>query len=314
MTSTSPLRTSLSAALVALVAGAALGPYPVVAQAPDRGPVVANLGFGARAQGLGGAFQPGEADPDAVFVNPALAAMAGGFGLGWQRFDTEGTALSLSTARDWFGGGIFGGVQMLDWAGGDGPGTHSGGVDPLLAEGGPGATDMALTLGYGRSLFGLRAGVSARYLLQRSGPSNAAALAVDLGLAHRVGPGWLHLAGRNLGGPTTWGEREVDLPTEIGLGWGAYGRPLGPLDLGAAVDVTRRADGEWLVGGGLEFGYWPVRGRTFVARVGAHSIPEGEANPFTLGGSFWGDDLVLDYAFQSVDGTDGIHRITLGWR
>ena len=78
--------------------------------------------------------------------------------------------------------------------------------------------------------------------------------------------------------------------------------------------MTRRADGEWVVGGGLEFGYWPVRGRTFVARIGARTIPEGEASPLSLGGSFWGDDLVVDYAFQPVDGTDGVHRITLGWR
>ncbi len=298
----------------AVLALAALVPGSGHAQTPARAPLVLGIDGSTRAMGLGGAFQPGEGDPDAVFVNPALAALAGGFSLGWHRFDTESTALTLSTAREWYGGGIFGGVQVLDWGGGEGPGTYAGGVDGLTREGGAGAADVALSLGYGRSLFGLRAGITGKYLLQRAGASNAATMAVDVGLARRLGPGWIHLAGRNLGAPTTWGTREVDLPTEVGLGWGSYGRPLGPLDVGAAAEVTRRADGEVIFGGGLEFGYWPLRGRTFVARVGARSIPEGDASPLTLGGSYWGDDLVLDYAYQPVEGTDGIHRITLGWR
>ena len=300
--------------LALLIVGvAAPPPSELGAQAPERAPVVLGLGSGARALGLGGAFQPDAGDADAVFVNPALAAQAGGFALGWQRFDAESTMFSLSTASDWYGGGVFGGVQVLDWTGAA-PGQYPGGVDPLLGEGGPGGSEMALTVGYGRSLFGLRAGVGAKYLVQRVGASNAATVALDLGLARQLGPGWLHLTGRNLGAPTTWGDTDVDLPTEVALGWGAYGQPIGPLDLGAAVEVSRRADGELLAGGGLEFGYWPVRGRTFVGRIGLRRVPEGEAAPVSFGGSYWGDALVIDYGFHPVDGTDGIHRITLGWR
>lgn len=301
---------------LALLASIGLGltlPQGIVAQAAERGPAVLGIGAGARAEGLGGAFQPGASDPNAAFVNPALAALANGFALGWQRFDTEATALTLATAGDWYGGGVFGAIEVLDWNGAA-PGQYAGGIDPLLGEGGPGASEVAVSVGYGRSLFGLRAGIGAKYVTQRIGTTNAATLAVDLGLAQRLGPGWLHLAVRNVGGPTDWGQVEVDLPTEVALGWGAYGRPLGPLDVGGAVDVTRRADGEWLAGGGVEFGYWPVRGRTFVGRVGFRSIPEGEASPVSLGGSFWGDALVLDYAFHPVDGTDGVHRVTVGWR
>ena len=309
-----PAAISLATLLALFGAGVtASAPNELRAQAPERAPVVLGLGSGARSLGLGGAFQPDAGDPNAVFVNPALAAMAGGFALGWQRFDSEGTLLSLSTAGDWYGGGVFGGVQVLDWTGAV-PGQYPGGVDPVLAEGGPGSTEMALSVGYGRSLFGLRAGVGAKYLLQRVGASNAATLALDLGVARQLGPGWLHLTGRNLGAPTTWGSTDVELPTEVALGWGAYGQPVGPLDLGGAVDVSRRADGELVARGGLEFGYWPIRGRTFAGRVGVRTVPEGEASPVSFGGSFWGDALVIDYGFQPVDGTDGIHRITLGWR
>ncbi len=299
--------------LFAAVCLAVTAPQSVWAQAAERGPVVLGIGTGARAEGLGGAFQPGANDPNAAFVNPALAAIADGFRLGFERFDTEGTAASLSTASDWYGGGVFGAIQVLDWNGAP-AGQYPGGLDPLLEAGQPGSTELALSAGYGRSLFGVRAGIGAKYLMQRIGDSNAATVAVDLGLAQRLGPGWIHFAVRNLGEATNWSEGDVELPTEVALGWGAYGRPLGPLDVGGAIDVTRRADGEWLTRGGLEFGYWPVRGRTFVGRVGLRSVPEGDASPVSFGGSFWGDSIVLDYAFHSVDGTDGVHRFTLGWR
>ncbi|MEK9507353.1 hypothetical protein V3331_16190 [Gaopeijia maritima] len=300
-------------ALLAVLALATL-PSAARAQAPERGPVVVDLAFGARGLGMGGAFQTDAGDPDAVFVNPALAAQAGGFSLGAQRFDTESTAFSISTARAWYGGGIFGGIRHLDAAGATAPGLHTGGIDPLLAGGGTGASETALTLGYGRELFGLRTGVSTSWLQQRYGASNAATFSFDLGVSTDLGPGTVHLAARNLGSATTWGAREVELPSTVAAGWGAYGRQLGPLDWGGAVTAARRADGEWTYGGGLEFGYWPVRGRTFMARIGAQSVPDTDASPLTFGGSYLGDELVIDYAFQAVDGFDGVHRITLGWR
>lgn len=306
----SPIRLALLALLIAPL-GAPAGAH---AQTPQRGPVVIDLSHGARGLGMGGAFQPDAGDPDAAFVNPALAAQAGGFALGIQRFDRESTALSLATARPWHGGGIFGGVRHLDGSGVAGPGLYSGGIDPLLSGSGRGASETAITLGWGRELFGLRTGISGSWLQQRYGASNAATFSFDAGVSTGLGPGTAHLAARNLGSPTRWGDREVDLPTTVEAGWGAYGMQLGALDWGGAVELGRRADGEWVVGGGVEFGYWPVRGRTFMARIGAQSVPEGDASPLTLGGSFHGDELVIDYAFQAVDGFDGVHRLTLGWR
>jgi hypothetical protein len=64
-------------------------------------------------------------------------------------------------------------------------------------------------------------------------------------------------------------------------------------------------------------GYWPVRGRTFVGRLGAQVVPEGsDASPFTFGFAFWGDDLVVEWAFQPFDGApeSGTHRFSIGWR
>lgn len=305
--------------LAALVGGACLlAAYapPVAAQAPDRSPAVLQFPAGARALGLG-AFQPDAGDSDAVFVNPAWASEAGGFGIGWLRFGAGATALTMSAATDAFGGGVALGLRSFSHAGpmvGPQPAAGTGGVDPYFDETGRPVHETVATLAWGRSLFGLRVGVAAAWIDQRLDGSNATTFAFDLGLATGLGPGEVGLAVRNLGSNPTFGPREAELPTEVSLGWGAYGKPVGPLDLGAAFDVTRRADGEVVAGGGLEFGYWPIQGRTFVARVGARRVPEGEASPITLGGSFWGDDLVVEYGWQAVDGTDGVHRITLGWR
>jgi hypothetical protein len=299
---------------VAVLAGA--GPLDVAAQAPARAPAVVQFPAGARALGLG-AFQPDANDSDAVFVNPAWASTAEGFGVGWHRIGDASTALTMSAATDAFGGGVALGVRTFSHAAGtfgSPPAVGAGGVDPYLEESERPTHETVATLAWGRSLLGIRVGIGASWIDQRVGSDNASTYAFDVGLATSLGPGEVGLAVRTLGAAPTFGESEPELPTEISLGWGAYGRPVGPLDLGTAVEVMRRADGEVVVGGGLEFGYWPVRGRTFVARVGARSVHEGEASPLVLGGSFWGDDLVLEYGWQPVDGTEGVHRVTLGWR
>jgi hypothetical protein len=73
---------------------------------------------------------------------------------------------------------------------------------------------------------------------------------------------------------------------------------------------------EVIPGGGLEVGYWPVRGRTFVARAGVRRVPEGEGSPFSAGLAFWGDDLVVEWAWRPFgDPVDeATHRFSVGWR
>lgn len=98
------------------------------------------------------------------------------------------------------------------------------------------------------------------------------------------------------------------------MGGGFYGRPTGPLDFGMAAEISRRADGEFLAGGGIELGYYPVVGRNFVGRVGFRNVPEGEAKPFSVGGSYWGDDLVVEWGWHPIDGNGGMHTLSVGWR
>ena len=71
------------------------------------------------------------------------------------------------------------------------------------------------------------------------------------------------------------------------------------------------------ISGGLEIGYWPIRGRTFVARVGFQDPPAGSGlSPVSLGFAFWGDDITVEWAFRAYDGTEssGTHRFGLRWR
>ncbi len=263
--------------------------------------------------GLGQAFQAAP-DADAVFYNPALASRAEGFALGVHWLTDAARAFTVSAAMPWWGGGVAVGLQSLEYGVGGASSLGIGGVDRLLTDGPTAVSELAATLAFGREFFGVRVGAAARLVDQRVGGSRRQEIVGDVGLAHDLGPGTIALAVRHLGASDLDAQTPWDPPTDVTLGWSAYGRQVGPLDLGVATAVTRRDDGEFLYGGGVELAYWPVRGRTFVARIGGRTVPEGDASPVTFGGSYWGDVLIVDYAFQPMDGGDGLHRFTLGWR
>jgi hypothetical protein len=304
------------AAVVAATVTAPCLPGHAAAQTPEREPAVLELAPGARALGLGLAPQIGADDPDLAFVHPALATGLDGFHIGTSLFQGGGTGYSLSAATsDWFGGGVAASLHTLEYLS-LGAGRRPGGLDPLFDEdeSGVGVSEMAATLTYARNLFGVDLGVSGRVTTQRFDGSSITTAMADVGASLPVGPLTAALSIRNVGREPELAGESLRLPTEVVLGVGGYGAEVGPLDLGLAAQLARRDDGEFLYGGGLEVGYWPIRGRTFVGRVGFRSVPEGDASPVTFGGSFWGDDLVLEYAFQPVSGEDGLHRITVGWR
>ena len=121
------------------------------------------------------------------------------------------------------------------------------------------------------------------------------------------------LAAQNLGPGIEYRGRDYDLPLRVALAASsAQAMPLGPFDLGAAAEVSWTRHGDVVPAGGLELAYWPVSGRTFFVRAGARRAVEGE-RPFTLGGGFAGDKLVLDYAYVPYeDGSS--HRVGLRWR
>jgi hypothetical protein len=299
-------------ASIVAVALLAISPGSTAAQTPGRAAPLLELPAGARAVGLGGAAQLGAADSDHLFQHPAYLGVGGFRATAWL-VDASASALSLSTGTGAFGGRVALGVRAAEWTGAA-PGESAGGLDGIVETGDNGRSTTALTVGYSRGIpFDLDLGVTATLLSDRVDASRARTVAVDVGLGTEIGPLALALTARNLGSDLEFGATDVPLPARYELAAGGYGQQLGPLDLGAAVRAGVRDDEEVVYGGGLELGYYPIQGRTFIARIGAQNVPEGDGATLTLGGSYRGDDLTIDYAWRDVDGL-AVHTITLGWR
>lgn len=294
-----------------------LTPRAAFAQAKDRLPLVLQLPASTRAMALGDAFMMNSGHADALFYHPALVGAASGFGLDVQVWSGEATSATASAAMPWFDGGIAIGLQTLQYGGTALRETTllPSGQDVLFDVGHPTTSERVASVGYGRRLFGLRVGAAAKLVEQRVSDERDATAAIDVGVATALGPFTVGLSAANLGPDLEMASGRTPLPTRITLGAGAYGRPVGPVDLGLSGALTRRDDGEVIAGAGLEVGYWPINGRTFLARIGVERVPEGEASPLTLGCAFWGDDLVLEWAYRDFGGLgEGTHRFGVRWR
>jgi len=188
-------------------------------------------------------------------------------------------------------------------------------VGTLRDPGQVGVSELVVSAGYGRTLKGVRMGAVGKLVEQRFGALNAATVAVDLGVAASPGPLNMGLTVQNLGPAMTIGAEDISLPTRLTLGASTDREPVGPLDLSASGAVSYRIDGDVVPSVGMEVAYWPVTGRTFVGRFGYRHLPDEQSGwPVTFGGGFYGDDILLEYAFEGFDSGDGAHRISIGWR
>jgi hypothetical protein len=313
------LRTAAPLLLATLLAPAALG-----AQVQGNLPKVLTLPASTRAMALGNAYVLTERHADVLFYHPALLSRASGFGLDVQRWSAQATSTTASAAMAWYGGGVGIGLQTLQYSA---PSIAvPAGQDDLFAAGAVPVSERVATLGYARILKGFELGVAGKLVDQRVSSARNTLTLVDVGVAHGLGPIMVGLTAKDLG-PQAFDSDEADgdegdaeddtdaRPARFVLGAGAYGQEVGIFDLGVAAQASYSSD-ETLVGGGLEIGYWPISGRTFVARVGVQNGPDGsEASPVTFGFSYWGDDLVLEWAFQDFgDAGKGTHRFGVRWR
>ena len=99
------------------------------------------------------------------------------------------------------------------------------------------------------------------------------------------------------------------------LGAGTQGRrPVGPLDIGGAVQVARAGGGEIVPGGGVEIAYWPIVRRVFIVRIGAARVVEGDGLPVTFGAGFEGDRIRVDYSYSEHEPMVGAHRVGISIR
>ena len=284
---------------------------PTGASAQVAAPVLSELPASTEALGLGGVFPVSGQDSDAVFSNAAVLAGARGVSLGLQSLGNGSRLLSASGAVAWLDGGVGIGVQALTYDAADG-------VPPTLADlvddGDVAVSELAASVGYGREVGGVRVGLTAKILEQRIGGDSGTGGALDVAAALDLSFLTLGVAVQNLGPVLEVGEQELSMPDRVTLAGSFEPEAVGPLDLRAVAAVSRRTDGELIPAGGVDVRFWPVQGRTFIARLGASRVPEGAARSWTAGLAFWGDAIAVEYAFRPYEGTSDSHRFGLRWR
>lgn len=288
----------------------------VEAQSGGVLPQSTHLPASTRAMALGDAYQMGSGHADAIFYHPALLSRASGFGLDVQRWSAEASSVAASAAVGWFGGNVGIGLRSTQF------GSTLAGLqtmstqDPLFVASSVPVSERVATLGYSRDFYlGLDLGVTVDLVDQRVGSQIHGVTLFDIGVSRSIGPLVAGLTVHDIGAKPIIDTGSA--PARYTLGVGQYGRPLGPLDFGFAAQLGLDQADEFTWGGGVEFGYWPVQGRTFVARLGLQNVPNGsEASPVTAGFAFWGDDLTLEWAMRPFSGADdgGTHRFGIRFR
>jgi hypothetical protein len=302
-------------AIVLACALAALAPAAIAAQTGRPLPKSSRLPVSTSAMALGGAYMMDAGHADAVFYHPALLTGASGFGLDLQRWGPQSSASAVSGAVQWLGGGVGVGLQTLQYgAFSSGAAASPPGQDHLFAFGSSPVSERIATVGYARSMpRDIDVGVGVNFIDERVGFSRQSVILVDVGVAREIGPVVAGFTVRDIGQKPILDHS--DRPTHVEIGVGGYGQQLGILDIGYSATVG--LGDEVTYGAGVELGYWPIQGRTFVARVGFADIPKGsEASPLTTGFAYWGDDITVEWAFRPFkDASEGgSHRIGVRWR
>lgn len=253
-------------------------------------------------------------DPEAVFYNPAGLMQARGVEVGVQRYGRGATMGSMAVAIPFAPGGLGIGVQLLDY------GAYCTDCDDAVvsregalagARGAFPASAMAASIGFGRTLFGVRVGATARYIEQRIPSARDGAIAADIGASRRVGPIDVALAVQQLGGRLELAGKRWELPRRATVGAQFDRLPAGPFDIAGSAALSLLAGGDVTVGGGVEIGYTPLDGYTIAGRAGLRSVPAGDVGPLSLGLALVRDRIQLEYAFQPLPGPDDLHRVGL---
>ncbi len=189
------------------------------------------------------------------------------------------------------------------------------GQDHLFDSGSVPVSERSVTLGYAHGIpFDIDVGASVNLIDERVGTSHESVLLFDLSATREIGPVVVGVTVHDLGDKPILDTGAK--PSRVVIGAGNYGWQLGFLDIGYTATVGFEDD-DVTYGGGLELGYWPIQGRTFIARVGFQDVPDGsDASPVTTGFAFWGDNITVEWAFRPFSGADegGTHRFGVRWR
>jgi hypothetical protein len=277
----------------------------------------------ARAAGLAGSFFTVSDDPNAFFYNPAsLPTITGPKGsIGFFKHIMDINSGHLSYAQEFEGVGHFGaGVVFTDY----GSFTETDATGSRLGE--FGATDVALTVGYGTMIEeNLSVGASAKFVYSSLAGYSSTGAALDAGILLRFPEARAAIGAslRNLGAQLgTYGGVNEPLPLDLSIGGSITPKGL-PLLLNVAfhrltddVDSFGERFSAFTVGGEftlssvlqLRLGYDNARRKDL--KLGTSVGLAG----FSAGIGITVDRYVLDYALSSLGEVGSLHRISIGAR
>jgi hypothetical protein len=280
--------------------------------ASDNGRVVAdflNIGVGARAAGLGGAYTALASDPTAGYWNPAGLSSINRMQLSLSHFawyqdlnyDFLGLALPLSK-------NITIGINATY--------LNYGNIDGYDADDNPtgniGATnDLAGGLYAGIQLSeDLAIGIGAKYVALTLADKKSSAVVTDFGLKCKTGPLMFGFSAANLGQKIKFNQTEEDLPSLLRVGLATL--PFGN-SLLISFDLEKQLHGDMMIHNGYEVNF----GERYFVRTGYNYSPQEEDVSLTRNLSF-GVGAILgpaqfDYTFSpDVNfSSESIHRFSV---
>ncbi len=304
----------------------------VSAQTYHTLPRVLELPASTRSMALGGAYMTNSPQADVLFYNPALLVGVQSFSLDVQQWGAASWTATAAASRQWLGGGIGIGLQVLQY-GAHGPGRYTApsGQAHLFDAGSLPVSERVATIGYAREIKGINLGLAIKLIEERialnkfvasDARTRDGAVWFDAGISKTFFALTTSLSYQNNGGRLFAGEYlgDYQVADRITLGVSSSGMQFGIFDYGITAAITQvrtfKEDSATIPAAGLEISYWPIRGRTFVARAGVQRTPYYEdASPFTFGFAYWGDNLVLEWSFHGMEQSElRTHRFGVSWR
>jgi hypothetical protein len=288
--------------------------------AQSSGPLALLLPVSARPAALGNAWVAGR-DEYAIFYNPAIGTATSWANVSYGAYGSD--AFSLATVA----GATFG-PTTISWGASymnfSVPRSYS--AYPYapadIFRGGDADNSSLVALVTARLVWkGFAIGVGGKYAQDVAPretsassllvvPTRGSALLLDLGTTHPLWTGLAGLAVQNIGESYSMGGRQVEVPTQIALGW-TKARTLGPLDFGFAGQATLRRHGWVGVGAGVDLGYSWIEGISVGLRAGARRTETDDEKPVSVGASVTVDRFSVEYGLGFFNGDKSAHRLTM---
>jgi len=274
-----------------------------------------DIGVGARALGMGGAYTASADEVNALYWNPAGLSR-----LEKREFSASHAEMFESTRLDFLTyahptqqGTFAAGMTYMSQGkieGRDSQGRLTSGYD---------ASDAAVSAGYARKVELADLGATVKYIRSHIGSAEAQSFAVDLGARRELdgmGPGKLALGAalRNLGPGLKYDHERNDLPLRLAVG-AAYKLSGGHAISAEAVNGPRGAGTDAALGGefqAVKNVYLRAGYTTKSAATGGSGFDA--ARGMTMGLGFRNEKWSLDYAVLPSGELGRSHRFSLGTR